>query len=186
MKGSWKNLERINTQTLLVVVMIQLLSCVWLFVTPMNCSMPGFPVHHYLLELAQTHVHWVSDAIKSSHPLSSLSVLPSVFPSIRVCSSESALHIKWAKYWSFSISISPSDEYSMMISFRNEWFVISLLSQGTLKKLLQRYSLKASILWCSPFLMVQSHIHTWLLKNNNNNNIALMIWTFVGNDVSAF
>ena len=185
MKGSWKNLERINTQTLLVVVMIQLLSCVWLFVTPMNCSMPGFPVHHYLLELAQTHVHWVSDAIKSSHPLSSLSVLPSVFPSIRVCSSESALHIKWAKYWSFSISISPSHEYSMMISFGMDWLDL-LAIQGTLKRLLQRYSLKTSILWCSPFLMVQSHIHTWLLKNNNNNNIALTIRTFVGNGVSAF
>ena len=96
---------------------------------------------------------WCHQIISSSVvPFSSC---PQVFPSIRVCSSESALHIKWPKYWSFSISISPSDEYSRLISFRNEWFVIILLSQGTVKSLLQHYSLKVSILWCSPFFMVQ-------------------------------
>ena len=77
---------------------------------PMDCSTPGFPVHHQLLELAQTHVYRVGDAIQPSHPLSATSPLPSVFPSIRVFSNELVLHIKWPKYWSFSFSISPSNE----------------------------------------------------------------------------
>ena len=83
---------------------------------PMGCSTPGFPVHHQLPELAQTHVHRVSDAIQPSHPLPSPS--PPIFPSIRVFSSESVLRIRWPKYWSFSFSISPSNEYSGLISFR--------------------------------------------------------------------
>ena len=78
---------------------------------PMDWSTPGFPVLHHLLELAQTHVHWVSDAIQPSHPLLSLLLPPSIFPSIRVFSSKSVLHIRWSKYWSFSFSISPSNEY---------------------------------------------------------------------------
>ena len=82
----------------------------------MNCSMPGFPVHHPLLELAQTHVHWVSDAIQPSQPLSFPCPLPSIFPNNRVFSSESVLHIRWPQDWSFSIS--PSTEYSGLISFR--------------------------------------------------------------------
>ena len=82
---------------------------------PMKCSTPGFSVHHQFLELAQTHVHQVSDAIQPSYPLSSLSP---VFSSIRVYSNDSALHIKWPKYWSFSFSISPSNEYSRLIFFR--------------------------------------------------------------------
>ena len=85
---------------------------------PMDCSMPGFPVHHQLLELTQIHVHQVSDAIQASHLLSFPSPLPSIFPSIRVFSSESVLCIRWPKYWSFSFSISPSNEYSELISFR--------------------------------------------------------------------
>ena len=101
----------------------------------MNCSLPGFPVHHQLLELAQIHVHWVSDAIQPSHPLSSLLLLPSIIPSIRVFSSESALCIRWPKYWNFSFSISPSNEYSGLISFRIDWFDL-LAVQGTLKSLL--------------------------------------------------
>ena len=89
---------------------------------PMDCSMPGLPVHHQTLEFIQTHVHWVSDAIQLSHPLSSPSLLlPSIFPSIRVFSNESVLPIRWPKYWSFSIS--PSSEYSGLISFRIHWFV---------------------------------------------------------------
>ena len=76
---------------------------------PMNCSMPGSPVHHQLLELAQAHVHRVSDAIQLSHPLSLL-LLPSILRSIRVCSSESVLRIRWPKYWSFRVTISPSNE----------------------------------------------------------------------------
>ena len=77
---------------------------------PMDCSTPGLPVHHQLPEFTQTHVQWVSDAIQPSHPLSSLLLLPSIFPSIRVFSNESALCIRWPKYWSFSFSISPSNE----------------------------------------------------------------------------
>ena len=87
----------------------------------MNCSMPGFPVHH-LSELAQTHVHRVGDAIQSSHPLFFSSPLPSTFPSIRVFSSESVLRIRWPKYCSFSFSISPYNAYSELISFRIDWF----------------------------------------------------------------
>ena len=79
---------------------------------PKNCSTPGFPALHYLPEFAQTHVHWVTDAIPPSHPLSPLIILPSVFPRIRVFSNESALRIRWPEYWSFLISISSSNEYS--------------------------------------------------------------------------
>ena len=81
---------------------------------PMDCSTPGLPVHHQLLEFTQTHVHWVGDAIQPSHPL----LPPSIFPSIRGFSNESVLRIRWPKYWSFSLSISPSNEYSGLISFR--------------------------------------------------------------------
>ena len=82
---------------------------------PMDCSMPGFPVHHQLPEFTQTHVHRVGDVIQPSHPVPLL-LLPSIFPSIRVFSNESALHIRWPKYWSFSFSNSPSNEY---LSFSN-------------------------------------------------------------------
>ena len=84
----------------------------------MNRSMPGLPVHHQLPESIQTHVNWVSDAIEPSHSLSFPSPPASIFPSIRVFSNESALHIRWPKYWSFSFTISPSNEYSGLISFR--------------------------------------------------------------------
>ena len=103
----------------------------------MDCSTPGFSVLHHLPELAQTQVHRVCDAIHPSHPLSSPSpLLPSVFPSIRVFSSESVLCIRWPKYCSFSFSICPSNEYSGLISFRIDWFDL-LPVQGTLKNLLQ-------------------------------------------------
>ena len=118
----------------------------------MDCSSPGFPVHHQLLELAQTHVHQVSDAIQPSHPL--LSLLPSIFPSIRVLSSESVLCIRWPKYCSFSFSISPSNEYSVLISFRMDWFDL-LAVQGTLKSLLHHHNSKVSVLQHSAFFMVQ-------------------------------
>ena len=110
---------------------------------PMDCSMPGFPVLHYLEEFAQPHVHWVNDDIQPSHPLSPLLLLPSVFPSIRVFSSESALDIRWPQYWSFSFS--PSNKYSGLISYKIDWFDLAV--QGTLKSLLQHHSSKASILW---------------------------------------
>ena len=103
---------------------------------PVDCSTPGFPVHHQLPELAQTHVHQVGDAIQPSHPLSYLLLLPSIFPSIRVFSNESALCISWPKNWSFSFSISPSNEYSGLIFLRIDWFDL-LVVQGTLKSVLQ-------------------------------------------------
>ena len=145
----------------------------------MNCSIPGYPVLHYLPEFAQTHVHWVSDAIQPPHLLSPLLLLHSVFPSIRVFSSESALRIRWPKYWSFSFSISPSNEYSGLISFRIDWFYL-LAIQGTLKSLLQHHSLKASILWFSAFFMVQLS-HPYMTTGKT---IALTIWTFVGKVMS--
>ena len=121
--------------------------------------MPGFAIHHQHLELAQTHVHHVSDAIQPSHPCHPLLLLPSIFPSIRIFSNESILHIRWPKYRSFSFSISPSNEYSRLISFRIGWFDLTAV-QETLKSLLQHHSSKASILWCSVFIMVQlSHPH---------------------------
>ena len=93
---------------------------------PTDCSPPGLPVHHQLPELIQTHVHRVSDAIQPSHPLL---LPPSVFPSVRVFSSESVLHIRCLKYWSFSCSISPSNESSGLISLRMDWFEL-LAVQG--------------------------------------------------------
>ena len=117
-------------------------------------STPGFPVHHQLLELAQIHVHQVGDAIQPSHPLLSFLLLPSIFPSIRVLSNESVLLIRLLEYCSFSFSISPSNEYSVLISFRIDWFDL-LAIQETFKNLLQHHNLKASILWHSAFFMVQ-------------------------------
>ena len=87
---------------------------------PMDCSTPGFPVYHRLLEHAQTHIHWISDAIQPSHPLSSPSPPASVFSSIRIFSNESVLCIRWPKHWNFSFSISPSKAYSGLISFRTD------------------------------------------------------------------
>ena len=95
----------------------------------MNCSTPGFLVHHQLPEPAQTHVHQVGDAIQPSHPLSSPLLLPSIFPSIQVFSSESVLHIRWPKYWSLSFSISPSNEYLGLI-YLGLIGLISLQSKG--------------------------------------------------------
>ena len=115
--------------------------------------MPGLPVHHKLPESAQTHVHQVGDAIQPSHPLSPPSPLPSIFPSIRVFSNQSALRIRWPKYWSFSFNISPSNEHPGQISFRMDWLDL-LAVQGTLKSLLQYHSSKSinslvlSFLYC--------------------------------------
>ena len=122
--------------------------------SPMDCSMPGFPVHHQLPELTQTHVHRVGDVIPPSHPLSSHSPPPSIFPRIRVFSNESVPRIRWSKYWSFSFSISPANEYSGLISFRIDGLDL-LAVQGTLKSLLQHQNSKASILQCSAFFTIQ-------------------------------
>ena len=119
----------------------------------MDCSMPGFTVLHHFLELAQIHVHWV-DAIQPSRSLLPLLLLPSIFPSIGIFPNESVLCIRWPKYWSFSFSISPSNEYSGLIYFRMNWLDL-LAVQGTLKRLLQHHSSKASILRCSAFFIVQ-------------------------------
>ena len=197
------------------------------FYDPMDCSIPGFPVHHQLPEFIQTHVHRVGDAIQPSHPLlssstptfnfprissvqfscsvvsdsatpwiaarqASLSItnsrsslrhtsielvmpcsylilcrplllLPPIPHSIRVFSNESVLCIRWPKYWSFSFSISPSNKYSGLISFRIEWFAL-LTVQGTLKSLLQHHSSKTSILHTQLSLQSNSCIHAWLLE----------------------
>ena len=141
----------------------------------MNHSIPGLPVHHQLPESSQTHVHRVGDAIQPSHPLSPPSLLPPIPPSIRVFSSESALCMRWPKYWRFSFSISPSNEYPGLISFRIDWLDL-LAVQGTLKSLLQYHSSKASILLHSAFFVVQLS-HPYMTTGKT---IALTRWTFVG------
>ena len=141
----------------------------------MGCSMPGFPVHHQLLELAQIHVCWVGDAIQHLILCCPLLLPLSIFLSIRVFSNELALHIRWPNYWSFSFSISSSNEYSGLISF-----MIDLLNlpavQRTLKSLLQHHSSKASILWHSAFFMVQLS-HPYMTTGKT---IALTKQNFVG------
>ena len=122
--------------------------------TPWTSGTPGFPVNHQLQGLAQTtHVHGVSNAIQPSHPLSSPSPPAFSLPRIKVFSNESVLLIRWPKYWSFSFNISPSNEYSGLISSRIDWFDI-LAVQGNLKHLLQHHSSKASILQFSAFLII--------------------------------
>ena len=145
----------------------------------MDCSTPGSSVLYCLLEFAQIHVHWVGDAIQPSHPPLPLLLLPSIFPSIRVFSNESAPCIKWPYYWSFSFSNSPSNEYSGLISFRIDWFDL-LTVQGTLKSLLQHHSSKASILQHSAFFIVQLS-HPYMTTGKT---IALTRWTFVGKVMS--
>ena len=117
---------------------------------PMDCTMPGVPVHHQLLELAQTHVHPVGDTIQPSHPLLSPSPPALNLSQHQGLFNESALHIRWPKYWSFSFNISPSNEHPGLISFRMDWLEL-LAAQGTLKSLLQHHSSKASILRHSAF-----------------------------------
>ena len=143
----------------------------------MNHSTPGLPVHHQLLEFTQTHVHRVSDAIQPSHPL--LSPSP-IVPRIRVFSNESALCIRWPKYWSFTFNISPSNEHPGLISFRMDLLALPAV-QGTLNSLLQHHSSKASILWSSAFFTVHLS-HPYMTTGKT---IALTIcWTFVGKVMS--
>ena len=129
---------------------------------PFDYRMPGLPVHHKLPEFTQPHVHWVGDAIQPPHPLLSPSP-PSIFPSIRVFSNESVLHIRWLKYWSFSLSISPSNEYLGLISFRMDCLYL-LAVQGALKSFLQHHSSKPQFFGSQLSLLSNSHIHTWLLE----------------------
>ena len=147
---------------------------------PMDSNTLGFPVLHHLPKFAQTHIHWVGDPSNHLILCHPLLLLPSMLPSIRVFSNESALCIRWPKYWSFSFSISPSNEYSGLISFRIDWFDL-LTVQETFKSLLQHHSPRPSILWCSAFFMVQLS-HPYMTSGKT---IALTRRTFVGN-VSAF
>ena len=145
--------------------------------------MPGFPIHHQLLEPIQTHVHRVGDAIQPSHLLSS-TFSPALNLSLHqgfFFSQESALLIRWPKYWSFSFSINPSNEHSGLISFTIDSFDL-LAVQGTLKSLLQHHSSKAAILRHSVFFIVQLS-HPYMTTGKT---IALTRWTFVGKVMSLF
>ena len=136
----------------------------------------SFTISQSLLKLMSIELMMLSN-----HPIlyHSLLLMPSIFPSIKVFSNQSAVLIRWPKCWSFSFSISPSNKYSWLISFRIDWF--DLLSvQGTLKSLLQHHSLKASILWCSAFFMVQLS-HPYMTTGKT---IALTTWIFVGKVIS--
>ena len=160
------------------VAVAQSLNCVCLFVTPRTAARQAslsFTISLSLLKLMSTEL-----VMPCNHLIlcRSLLLLPSIFPSIRVFSKESALHIRWSKYWSFSFSNSPSNEYSGLI-FRIDWFDL-LAVQGILKSLLQQHNLKASILWCSAFLMVQFS-HLYMLPGKTT---ALTIQTFVGKGLS--
>ena len=141
----------------------------------MDCSTPGFLAHHQHLELAQTHVHWLGDAIQTSQPL--LSPSPPAFnlSSIRIFSNESVFQITWPKYWSFSFSISSYSEYSGLIFHRMDWFDL-LAGQWTLKSLLQHHSSKTSILRHSSFFIVQLS-HPYMATGKN---IALIRQTIAG------
>ena len=143
----------------------------------MDCSMPGFPIHHQLLEPTQTHAHHVMTPSNHLILCRPLLLPPSIFPSIRIFSNESVLSIRRSNYWSFSIS--PSNEHSGLISFRMDWLDL-LTIQGTLKGLLQHHSSKASILQRSGSFMVQLS-HPYMTTGKP---IALTIWTLVGKVMS--
>ena len=148
---------------------------------PMDCSMPGLPVHHWLRSLLK--LMSIESVMPSNHLIlcCPLLLVPSIMPSIRVFSNESGLCIRWPKYWSFSFSMSPSNEYSGLISFRMNWLDL-LAVQGAVKSLLQHYSSRASILWCSAFSIVQfSHPYmttgkTIALTRQKAFNKCLFIW----------
>ena len=154
---------------------VHLLSHVQLFVTPMDHSMPGLPVHHQILDLLKLTP--IESVMPSNHAIlcHPLFFPPSIFPSIRVFSNESVLHIIWSKYWSFSFSLSPSNEYSGLISFRMDWFDIFAV-QGTLKSRLKHHSSKTSVLQLSAFFIVQLS-HPYMTTGKT---IALTRQTFVG------
>ena len=145
---------------------------------PMDCSTPGFPVHHQLLEFTQMSTESVmpSNHLILCHPLLPL---PSIFPRIRVFSNESVFHIRWPKYWSFSFSVSPSNEYSGLIFFRMGWLDL-LAVQGTLKSFLRHHGSKALILQLSAFFIVQLP-HPYMTTGQT---IALTRWNFIGKVMS--
>ena len=143
----------------------------------MDCSTTDSSVLHY----SQNLLKFIDLVMLSNHLIlcCPFLLLPSVFPSIRIFSNEPALHIRWPKYWSVNFNISPSSEYSGLISFRIGWYVL-LAVQGTLKSLLQHHSSKASVLWHSAFFMVQ----LWHLYMTTRKTIALTIWTCVDHVIS--
>ena len=154
---------------------VQSLSCVWLFLTPWTAArQASLSIYNFgsLLRLMYIDLVMPSNHLVLCHPLL---LLPSIFPSIRVFSSESVLHIRRPKYWSFSFSISPSSEHPGLISFRMNWLDLFAV-QGILKSLLQHHSSKASILWHSAFSIVQLS-HPYMTTGKT---IALIRWTFVG------
>ena len=158
---------------------VQSLGCVQLFATPWNAACQA----SLSITNSQSLLKLITiESVLPSHHLilcCPLFLLPSIFPSIRVFSNDSVLQIRWPKYWSFSFSINPYNEYSGLISFAIDWFDL-LAAQGILKSLLQHHSSKASILRCSAFLMVQlSHLYMTTGKT-----IALTRWTFVGKVMS--
>ena len=164
---------------LCLIIIVQLLSPVWLSVTPWTAARQASLSLTIALSLFKLmSIEWVMPCNYLILCLPLL-LLPSVFPSIRVFSNKSALRIRWPKFWSFSFSTSPSNEYSGLISFRIDWFD-SLVVQGTLKNLLQHHSLKALILWASAFFMVQLS-HPYMTTGKT---IALTRWTFVGKVMS--
>ena len=146
----------------------------------MNCITPGLPVHHQHPEFTQTHV-CIESVMPFSHLIlcRSLLLLLPIPPSIRVFSNESTLHMRWPKYWSFSFSISTSNEHPGLISFRMDWLDV-LAVQGTLRSLLQHHSSKASILWLSAFFTVQLS-HPYMTTGKTR---ALTRRTFVGKVMS--
>ena len=146
--------------SLISFVVVQSLSHVRLFASPWTAAHQASLLHH-LLEVAQIHIHWVGDAIQPSHPLLPPSLLPSVVPSIRVFSNEVALRIKEPKYWSFSTS--PSNEYSGLISFRTDWFVL-LVSMGLSRVFSSITVQKHQFFQAQPSLWSNSHILTLLLE----------------------
>ena len=144
---------------------VQSLSCVWLFATPWTAACQAslsIANSWSLLNFMSIESMMPSNHLIPCHPL----LLPSILPSIRVFSSESVVRIRWPKYWSFSFSISPSNGYSGLSSFRMDWFDL-LAVQGTLKSLLQQHSSKALILQCSAFFIIQLSHHTWLLEKHS-------------------
>ena len=157
---------------------VQSLSRVWLC-DPMDHSTPVLPVHHHSQSLPK--LMSIESVMPSNHLIlcSPLLLLPSIFPSIRIFSNESALHIRWPNYWSFSFSISPSNEHSGLISFRMDW-LDHLPVQRTLKSLLQHHSSKALILWCSAFFIGQLS-HPYMTTGKT---IALTRWTFISKVMS--
>ena len=162
-----------------VLLFVQSLSSVQLFAIPWTAARQAslsFTIW-ILLKLMSIELVMPSNHLILCHPLL---LLPTIFPRIRVFSNESTLCIRWPEYWSFSFSISPSREYSGLISFKIDWF--DLLSvQGTLKSLLQHHSLKASVLWLSAFFMIQL-LHPYLTTGKT---IALTIFTFVSKGLLA-